>query len=564
MPEIEMGFLMIKAFHFVFAFTATATALGIATTPAHAGFFDEVGKVLGDVGTAVGKGVTDGANAVAKGVQDGGNAIGKGVNDGANAVAKGVNDGADAVAKGVSDGGNAVGKWINDGVNAVVKATDDTGHALEKATQDTGQALEKATHDTGHAFEGAGQFVGKHPWETVIGVALIAGGGYLILYEGYALTISVEGVQVVSVTAGSTAAGATSGIVITAGATSGIAAGSATALGGAGVIALGYYKDGPHSEVAEHGNQIYGNNAPSGNSDATSASSLSKDVPFGPLNLSATMIAKDHEAFHRSLVFQQRDRGRVVIASPRAPSSATSAVTSDAGRAVEPVVISESNSSIMFEPWLPKNPTDLQRYAYASWVNKWAQKTLPPEKFDPETPYAISKVELKILDAIANLEAIKASEDDMAEEQRESRLNPVPDLVAEQVKESGKDIALSILMRKDPRDVFTVAKQLEIFGAEAPGIRKGLLIWGAPEAAGVLGELGLIEIGTVFGPLLSSTATSEGMKEGSEELAGQLRRKLNAYTERREQKFGSPSSAKRDIPVQTVINEPQGLDMNMK
>jgi hypothetical protein len=163
---------------------------------------------------------------------------------------------------------------------------------------------------------------------TVIGVALIAGGGYLILYEGYALSISVQGVQVVSVTAGSTAAGATSGIVITAGAISGIVAASATALAGAGAIALGYYKDGPHSEVAEHGNQIYGNNAPSGNSDAASASSLSKSVLFGPLNLPATMIARDHEAFHRSLVPQQRDRARVVTVSPKTASSAASAITS--------------------------------------------------------------------------------------------------------------------------------------------------------------------------------------------------------------------------------------------
>ncbi|MBC9879925.1 hypothetical protein G8O24_21525 [Bradyrhizobium sp. INPA01-394B] len=462
-----------------------------------------------------------------------------------------IDDGANAVTKGLQDGGNAIGKGINDGVNAVVKGVDDSGHAIETAAHQTGDALEKAAHDSGHAFEGAGQFVGKHPWETVIGVALIAGGGYLILYEGYALTVTVQGVQVVSVATASTGGG----VVITAGATSGILAGSATAIAGAGVVAVAYYKDGPS---AADGRQPPTGNTSQSQSGAPFGSHSSANGPSGRVDISATMSFQDHDTFHRSLAFQQQ-RPRVVIANARTANySAPAAPQPETGRAVGPAIISKPNTSIMFEPWLPKHPTDMQRYAYASWVNGWAEKTQSPDKFDPETPYTISRAEPKILDALTSLQNIQAAEDQQGEEQHQTRTNPVPDLAVEQAKGTGKELALSIMRGQDPREVYTLAKQAEIFwGAEASGVGKTALMAGTPEVIAGLGAAWLIDVGTVYAPFLASTAVSEGLKESSQELAAELRSKLDAYSRQRDKKFGSPVTA-RDVTTQTAINQSKG------
>jgi hypothetical protein len=526
--------------HLIRAFAAAFLA---TTAPVRAGGF------LEDVGKAIGKGVSDGGNAIAKGVSDGGNAVAKGVNDSVNAVGKGINDGGNAIAKGVSDGGNAIGKGINDGVNAIVKGVDDTGHTLEKATHDTGNALEQATHDTGHALEGAGQFVKDHPWETVIGVALIAGGGYLILYQGYALTISVQGVQVVSVTAAS-ATGATSGIVITAGATSGVLTGSAAAIAGAGTIALGYYKDGPHSEAVASGAQTSGRDFSGG----TPASQESRER-LGS-SLSAVLNLSNRAVPNRSVVFQGNSHPRVVIAAAASAQSSGQPTAAATGRPVMPAIVSPANSSIMVEPWQPKNPTDMQRYNYASRVSAWAQKTMPPEKFDPDTLYSISRVELRILDALASLQSIGAAGDEQAEEQRQSRVNPLPDLAKEQATETGKSMTLSLLKGQNPGKVLTLTKQAEIFWGTA-GAGKTAATAAAPEAVAALGLVGLLEVGTVYGPFLASTAVSDGIKESSEGLAADLRNKLDAYNRQREKKFGSPAAAKA-MPTQTVINQPQG------
>jgi hypothetical protein len=115
----------------------------------------------------------------------------------------------------------------------------------------------------------------------------------------------------------------------------------------------------------------------------------------------------------------------------------------------------------------------MQRYAYASWINGWAEKALSPEKFDPETSYTISRAELKMLDALTSLQSIEAAGGRQAEEQHQTRTNPLPDLAVEQANGTGKELALSIMRRQDPREVYTLAKQVEIFwGAEASGVGK--------------------------------------------------------------------------------------------
>jgi hypothetical protein len=43
----------------------------------------------------------------------------------------------------------------------------------------------------GDAGRNVEKFVRKHPWETVAALAFIAGGAYLIIYEGYALEFAV-------------------------------------------------------------------------------------------------------------------------------------------------------------------------------------------------------------------------------------------------------------------------------------------------------------------------------------------------------------------------------------
>jgi hypothetical protein len=52
-------------------------------------------------------------------------------------------------------------------------------------------------------------FVGKHPWETVAAVALIGGGAYLVMYEGYSLQVAV-GTKTITLVSGGAVAGGSS------------------------------------------------------------------------------------------------------------------------------------------------------------------------------------------------------------------------------------------------------------------------------------------------------------------------------------------------------------------
>ncbi|MBY5453879.1 hypothetical protein HFO91_30340 [Rhizobium leguminosarum] len=107
------------------------------------------------------------------------------------AIEKGTHDAGNAIEKGAHDIGNTLEKGAHDTGDTLEKGAHDVGHSIEKGAQDTGKAAEKALHDTGYALEDAGQFVEEHPWETVMVVAFVAGGAYLIVYQGFALELTV-------------------------------------------------------------------------------------------------------------------------------------------------------------------------------------------------------------------------------------------------------------------------------------------------------------------------------------------------------------------------------------
>jgi hypothetical protein len=121
----------------------------------------------------------------------------------------------------------------------------------------------------------------------------------------------------------------------------------------------------------------------------------------------------------------------------------------------------------------------------AKKYDETAYKALSPEKFDPQTPNTISSVELKILDAITTLSAIKISEDDLAEEQSEERTNPLPSLAKDQIKDNAKDLLWKLLRGQKIDELFTLGKQAEILK------------------------------GSIYHMALQPTATSEGLKESN-------------------------------------------------
>jgi ElaB/YqjD/DUF883 family membrane-anchored ribosome-binding protein len=505
--------------------SAFAVAALASTAPASAGDLRKLGRAINRV------------------VIDGGKTGEKALHDAGHTGEKALHDAGRTGEKALHDIGNSGEKALHDVGHTGEKALHDTGKTLEKAAQDTGRALEKAAHDTGHALEAAGQFIKDHPWETVIAVALIAGGGYLILYEGYALCVTVEGVNIVTITSG---------------AASGIAVGSTLTAAGIGTIALGFYMGGPRSDPATDGGQPFSSRtSPDGSREISVGQPSLGAPPFGSPTLKLTYTP--HEAPHRAVVYQQPEHPRVVTGNPRPTETGRQTTpASGPGKAIEPVVVSHYSRSVMFEPRLAKSPSDMQRYSYANWVNSWAEKTLPLEKFDPDSPYTVSDVELKILDAITTLKPIRDSEDEQAEDQRSERINPLPQLAQDQAFETSKEIWWSLLKHEDAREVFTLAKQLEILGgANAPGPGKLLLMAGAPEVAGMMGAIGVMNVGTAYGVLLSSTATSEGLKQSSDNLAAQLWSKLNAYSDKREKKFSRPQDRNK-IPMQTVTKEPHG------
>jgi ElaB/YqjD/DUF883 family membrane-anchored ribosome-binding protein len=514
------------------ALAFAATTMGVAP-PAHAGFFEDVGRTINRAAIDVGKTVEKAAGDTGKTIE------------------KAAHDTGHTVEKAVGDTGKTIEKAAHDTGHALEKGAHDAGHALEKAAQDTGNALEKAAHDTGHALEGAGQFIKDHPWETVIAVALITGGGYLIVYQGFTLSLTVQGVEVVKIACA---------------ATCGTAVGSGLTVAGVGTEVAAYYMGGPRRRDTGDSNQrSYDPASPIGSDRPPTAGPATSETRPGTGSTHPTMKvwadARPQAESRRSPVFQPFDRPRIVVGSNPAQAQTGAPVTRDsnAAHAVKPVVVTNYGRSIMFEPRMAKNPSDMQRYSYAMWVRDWATKTLPIDKFDPDSPNNISNVELKLLDAITALQSVEGSEDDKAEEQRRDRKNPLPSLAREQAIETNKEILWSVVKGQSAKEVFTLTKQLEIFrgastAVNSSSVAKWIFAAGAPEAVSGLSFLGLVNTGTAFSVLLSSTATSEGIKESSGALAAKLEDQLRAYDRKRQEKFGKPLAP----PVRTVESTPKG------
>jgi hypothetical protein len=171
-----------------------------------------------------------------------------------------------------------------------------------------------------------------------------------------------------------------------------------------------------------------------------------------------------------------------------------------------PITISYPGS-IMNEPRTVENPTELQSYDYAQRVSDWAQKVLPPEKFDPETPKTISSVELKLMNASYGLTKIKALDDELAEEQNIERSNPFRDLPKEQLKETAKEMFKKIVMHQNIDDLFTLAEQAKMLE------------------------------GNIISAALKPTVTSEVLKISTERLQKKIQQQLDAYAARRLEKF---------------------------
>jgi ElaB/YqjD/DUF883 family membrane-anchored ribosome-binding protein len=512
------------------ALAFAATTMGVVP-PAHAGGF------LGDVVNTVTKAVSDTGHAVEKAAHDTGHAVEKATSDTGHSVETAAHDTGHAVEKATADTGHAIETAAHDTGHSLEKAAGDTGHALEKATHDTGNALEKAAHDTGHAAEGAGQFIKDHPWETVIAVALIAGGGYLIVYQGYVLSVTVQGVSVVTVTTG---------------ATSGVLVGSGLTAAGVGAEVAAFYAGGPrHNDSSPQIGR--GQNTSTGSGGSPSGPRAGDpggaDSTPGQLIYRAD-VSPQEESSPRSPVFQRNNRPTVVVgAKPSLAPGTPLSHDGNAPRAVGAVVVQHYGQSVMYEPRLAKNPSDMQRYNFAHCVTDWAEKTLPVGQFDPDSPNTISNVELKILDAITALHGVKGFDDEEAEEQRRERMNPLPSIALEQAIEINKDIWWKAVKGETAEHLFTLPGQMKLLiGEGAPSLWKGALMAGAPE----LGSL--VSTGTLYGVLLHSTATSDGIKEASEAAAAALMDRLNAYNQKREKKFGKPSLP----PMQTVEKLPQG------
>jgi hypothetical protein len=82
----------------------------------------------------------------------------------------------------------------------------------------------------------------------------------------------------------------------------------------------------------------------------------------------------------------------------------------------------EHTQSVMHRPWIPENPSEWQRIYYADRVSRWAEKVEPIGSFDPTKSPSLTPAELKLLDALTSLYAIKDSEVALqAEEQAEER-----------------------------------------------------------------------------------------------------------------------------------------------
>jgi hypothetical protein len=353
---------------------------------------------LPNCGGAICGALKNAPKAVGTAVQQTTTAVGVAVDQTGRAVGTAAQQTTTAVGVAVDQTGRAVGTAVDQAVKAAVIATQQTGHAIENAA-----------HDTGHGVAQVGKFAKDHPWETVVAVALIAGGGYLIVYEGYALSVTIEGVEVVSVTPGAT----------------GVVVGGAAAVAGAGTIAYGTIE----TPIGPTVSTIGGEGSPSQPVPI-------QDGPSSPAHASSDSTAANTQS----------------TLPPADSNISLNALTNEAA-ALEPTIESVQ---------LPKNASNVERLGYAIWASEWAEKTAPIAAFDPTKSPAVTPAELKLLDAIVSLRAItSAPEDEQAAEQHDERSNPLSSAIKDNLKDLLKDVGWRVIFRLPIGDLFTLAGRIE-------------------------------------------------------------------------------------------------------
>jgi hypothetical protein len=245
-------------------------------------------------------------------------------------------------------------------------------------------------------LQGVSKWVGDHPWEVVIGVAVIASGGYLIFAQGYVLSLTVEGVQVVTITAGTTSGVVVGGSLITG---SAVAAAYMSATGNS-------YTPGGGTEGSDQTLEYHAQ-APKGNNPQGSA----QPIKNGPPHKSPT---------------------------PQAPKS----------QAV-------SNAP----PALPTNATVSQRFAYALNASQWvdANHPLSSATFDKDK---LSPPEEQLVKAIIALGEIKDNDDDIAVRKQAEEMDDWSTLPKEELIHKMGEELLKVTFGHFAADIYSWANDI--------------------------------------------------------------------------------------------------------
>jgi hypothetical protein len=328
--------------------------------------------------------------------------------------------GGNVTQKAVQDTGKTVEKAAHDTGKTVEKAAHDTGKTVEKAAHDTGKTLEKAAHDVGHGIEGAGQYVGKHPWETVVAITLIAGGGYLIAYGGYTLAITAQDVTIVSISSGTT---------------SGIIAGSALSAGGAAVEFLPAAKSrGSAASDAPSTPLGLGNGGSGGNGSTGTPITMTYTVPVGTAPSGNILSPVD----------PQRSGNASAGGSKKSVGSSAMAGDQSATAPVDMTAVDGAyKESMLAWPWMQENPgkwgeqrLNWEKLRYATRVMGWAERVQPLKDFDPAKLPQLTQAEQKILDALIELDSIKDSKGHkLAVENAEEVEKPIQNFILDQARD---------------------------------------------------------------------------------------------------------------------------------
>jgi len=98
-------------------------------------------------------------------------------------------------------------------------------------------------------------------------------------------------------------------------------------------------------------------------------------------------------------------------------------------------------------PWMPKNPGNWEKLRYAEKVTRWAERVQPITDFDPAKLPQMTQAELKLLDAMKELDSIKDSEGHRAAvEHAEEVEKPIRTFIGDQAKDKATEKAIEYLI----------------------------------------------------------------------------------------------------------------------